>query len=118
MSKDLFEDLDNAPDELKAVIIKHAFDDETYENCQLLLQECRAIGYTFDYGLDASPYNLRKMPKHNGYIGFARALNLVNEGFKFRQDMKQTWFELYKDDQKFKLNKTNAKLIKEHLCKT
>lgn len=32
-----------------------------YEGCAALLKEAQAIGFTFDYGLDGDPYNLRRL---------------------------------------------------------
>ena len=42
----------------------NSFDQEdnfTYENCKELLNDCEELGYTFDYGLDAVPFNFRKL---------------------------------------------------------
>jgi hypothetical protein len=36
----------------------------TYNECESMLAEVSSIGYTFDYGLDSTPYNLRKKTKH------------------------------------------------------
>ena len=58
---DLFEHYDELPEEVQAVLNRYATDDETYENAEALLQELQPLGYTFEYGLDASPYNLRKI---------------------------------------------------------
>ncbi len=60
---DLFEDYENWPPELTAVFDKYSeeaaggFD---YDTLAALLKEVQEIGYTFDYYLDAEPYNLRK----------------------------------------------------------
>lgn len=53
---DLFDDIESLPQE---VLSKHLIDDETYENCSILVAELNQVGYTCDYGLDASPYDLR-----------------------------------------------------------
>lgn len=55
---DLFE---NIPEELKTVYDKWqkrngSFD---YSDCVNFQKECEDLGYTFDYGLDAEPFNLR-----------------------------------------------------------
>lgn len=34
---------------------------QDYEGCDLLIQKLNEVGYTCEYGLDASPYNLRKI---------------------------------------------------------
>jgi hypothetical protein len=36
-------------------------DQLTYEQCKTLLEESEKLGYTFDYGLDVVPFNLRKI---------------------------------------------------------
>lgn len=58
--KDLFNQLDKLPPALSEVIDKHSEDFEnTYEACEAFLSDCEAIGYTFDYYLDAKPFGLR-----------------------------------------------------------
>ena len=32
----------------------------SYDDCKMFLIEVEKIGFTFDYGLDAQPFNLRK----------------------------------------------------------
>lgn len=49
------------PEELQTVLNSFSALDETYENCAELLKQCEALGYTFDYYLDAVPYNLRPL---------------------------------------------------------
>lgn len=59
---DLFEqNLDHLP-ELQKVLKKHykTFDN-TYEHCRKFQKDVEAVGYTFDWYLDAQPYNLRKI---------------------------------------------------------
>lgn len=59
---DLFENYDEMPRGLKAVYDFYAGKEElTYEECAVFLKECEAIGYTFEYGLDAQPHNLRRI---------------------------------------------------------
>ena len=59
---DLFEDYENIPKEVDAIIKKYNyFEDATYKDLDECLKELEAIGYTFDYYLDAQPYNLRKI---------------------------------------------------------
>lgn len=59
--KDLFQHYEDQPEELKEVLKPYEEHDPTYESLGKILKEVQAIGYTFDYGLDAMPYNLRKM---------------------------------------------------------
>jgi hypothetical protein len=52
--KDLFEDYKNQPKELTDILTKYEHEDSIK-----LLSEVNAIGYIFDYGLDAEPFGLR-----------------------------------------------------------
>lgn len=56
--EDLFSDFDRLPVEIQAVFNQEC---ETYVDCERILKECESIGYTFEYYLDAVPYNLRKL---------------------------------------------------------
>jgi hypothetical protein len=57
--EDLFEKYEDLPEEVQAIIL--TFEDETYDECKRLEAELKPFGYVFDWGLDAQPYNLRKM---------------------------------------------------------
>lgn len=60
---DLFDFPELIPENVKAVFAKYQDDilnGLTYSLLGLLLKEVEAEGYTFDYYLDAEPYNLRK----------------------------------------------------------
>lgn len=57
---DLFEHLETLPKEVQNTLNKYDYID-TYESCNQLLEELKPLGYTFDYYLDAVPYNLRKL---------------------------------------------------------
>ena len=43
--------------------ILNGFDEnkDGYKECRRLLTELRPLGYTFEYGLDAEPYDLKKL---------------------------------------------------------
>jgi len=56
---DLFEHYEELPQEVQDIIA--TFEDETYTECERLLRELKPYGYTFEYYLDASPYNLTKI---------------------------------------------------------
>jgi hypothetical protein len=59
---DLFKNVESLPQNVQNVIEKYDEDWEyTYENCANMQDELEELGYTFDYYLDATPYNLRKM---------------------------------------------------------
>ena len=60
--KDLFETPELIPYDVQAIL--ESFDEEspnTYAELDRLVNELESIGYTFDYGLDAEPFNLRKL---------------------------------------------------------
>ena len=60
---DLFEMQDILPGKLKAILAKwqqkEAESGLDYNDCKTFQEECEDIGYTFDYQLDAQPYDLR-----------------------------------------------------------
>jgi hypothetical protein len=57
---DLFEQLDKQPAELQKLFLEY-FDVETYNECEELLAKTEELGYTFEYDLGATPFNLRKL---------------------------------------------------------
>ncbi|MDV3704703.1 hypothetical protein CMU55_09275 [Elizabethkingia anophelis] len=85
---DLFEDYEHIPEELKAVCDKWQqkamYEGLDYNDCAIFQEECEAIGYTFDYGLDADPFDLRAIdPKEqkleNQTINNQKNMELVND---------------------------------------
>ena len=59
--KDLFETPEKLPVKVQEVLDRYSLEDETYENCENMLKEVEKLGYTFDYYLDAVPFDLRKV---------------------------------------------------------
>lgn len=60
--KDLFAEVDSLPMEVQVIIAKFLKQDEySYESCEDLIYDLNEFGYTCEYGLDASPYNLTKL---------------------------------------------------------
>ncbi len=58
---DLFQDMSQVPDQVKNVIDKYEIDGEySYEDLKKMKDELSKMGYTFEYGLDAIPHDLRK----------------------------------------------------------
>lgn len=62
---DLFEQWESLPANVLA-IIEHMNEQQEkgkwdYEDCRHYQEELNKIGYTYDFGLDAEPYNLRKI---------------------------------------------------------
>jgi hypothetical protein len=58
---DLFENYKEIPAELSILLNEFEEKDNSYSNCKKLLKKCLKIGYSFEYGLDAIPYNLQKL---------------------------------------------------------
>lgn len=56
---DLFEDYIKQPKELAEIVQRYEEQELNYETVKEFLGKVNAIGYTFDYGLDAEPYDLR-----------------------------------------------------------
>lgn len=52
---------DKLPEYVKSILDKYSDCDNDYETCILLVEELNKIGWTCEYGLDAVPYNFRKI---------------------------------------------------------
>lgn len=66
--KCLFEHHEDQPPKLKKLLEK--WEDKfiegiNYNELENLKKECEKIGYTFEYGLDAEPYNLMTISHYN-----------------------------------------------------
>jgi hypothetical protein len=57
--KDLFETPELIPQDVQAILETFNEDADPYHELDRLTNELEAIGYTFDYYLDADPYGLR-----------------------------------------------------------
>lgn len=57
---DLFEHPEKLPQAVHQILNEFGYT-EDYEACDLLIQKLNEVGYTCEYGLDASPYNLTKI---------------------------------------------------------
>lgn len=58
---DLFDHVDTLPQEVQEVLEKHSSMENSYEDCNKLIVELEAVGYTCDYGLDGVPYDLKQI---------------------------------------------------------
>ena len=58
---DLFEQYETLPAEVNDIIADFDHLGQSYNNCAKLVEKLNKVGYTCDYGLDAVPYNLRKI---------------------------------------------------------
>lgn len=56
---DYFEHYNLVPKKVKAIIMEYKDEDNSYENCEKLIKALNEVGWTCDYGLDASPYDLK-----------------------------------------------------------
>jgi|TARA_B110000259_G_scaffold107468_1_gene123196 hypothetical protein len=74
---DLLENFEALPIEVQNLINSFG-DDFTYDNCNLLLTKLKPLGYSFEYGLDATPYNLVKVLCKNDFD------DIVTDGDVFR----------------------------------
>lgn len=61
LSNDLFESYEDLPAEVNMVLDRYSLDELDYKQCESLLAEMESLGYTFEFGLDASPYGLKEM---------------------------------------------------------
>jgi hypothetical protein len=59
---DLFNDFDSLPDTIKE-ILNQLDEDAEYSDVERIQKLLEANGYTFDFGLDGVPQNLRKLPQ-------------------------------------------------------
>tara|TARA_R110001592_G_scaffold224678_1_gene480386 strand:- start:52 stop:249 length:198 start_codon:yes stop_codon:yes gene_type:complete len=63
---DLFEDYHKQPPELRAIVSEIEEKSLTgldYPDLVLFQSRCEAIGYTFDYDLSGTPFNLKAIKK-------------------------------------------------------
>lgn len=58
---DLLEYHDKLPASVQLILVKFSDQDNDYESCSKLVDDLNQVGFTIDYGLDAEPYNLRKL---------------------------------------------------------
>jgi hypothetical protein len=59
--QDLFETPEKIPQEVNKILDKYREGEYTYTELQKLQAELQKVGFTFDYYLDAIPYNLREL---------------------------------------------------------
>ena len=59
MTQDLFETPELLPKKVQDLIMQQG--DFDYESLAVFLDRMNRLGYTFQYGLDAQPFNLKKI---------------------------------------------------------
>ena len=62
---DLFETPELIPQEVQAVLDTLSEDANSYLELERIQKQVEKLGYTFDYGLDAEPYDLRPIENLN-----------------------------------------------------
>jgi hypothetical protein len=77
---DLFEDYDDQPEEVQAILANYEMEDNDYETLQNLKAELESIGYTMDFGLDAEPYDLRKIGQTGKSEFYAKGGEMADGG--------------------------------------
>ena len=60
---DLFEHIEALPDEVRQLVLSFSEGDNDYEACKALEKSLKPLGYTFDWGLDAEPFALRRISR-------------------------------------------------------
>ena len=61
MKKDLFENPQNLPLKVQMLLDEFNVQDKSYNACEKLKTSLQEIGYTFQFGLDAKPFNLQEI---------------------------------------------------------
>lgn len=69
MQEDLFGHTESLPKRVQKVLSKYEDSDLSYKKCEKFLKEIECVGYTFDYYLDAQPFNLRRIENKVILIG-------------------------------------------------
>jgi hypothetical protein len=78
MEEDLFNTPELLPQEVRDIIEKYEEMDTCYEMCQKLIEELEPHGYTCDYGLDAIPYELKKIDTEYFYSVWVGGVEVNN----------------------------------------
>ena len=84
---DLFEDYDDQPEEVQAILANYEMEDNDYETLQNLKAELESIGYTMDFGLDAEPYDLRKIGEKGKSEFYAKGGMMADGGMVNRKEL-------------------------------
>lgn len=87
MQVDLFEHWQTLPETMQNVLNKYAEIEHDYTTLEAMQQECEALGYTFDFGLDCVPYDLRKLNIKEISVQKTELLTKVSELVKSKRDL-------------------------------
>ncbi|MDV3787274.1 JAB domain-containing protein [Elizabethkingia anophelis] len=85
-TSDIIDGFENIPEELEVVMEKWQQKIENgldYEDCANFQKDCEDLGYTFDYGLDSVPFDLRKidLKEHNINNQNSKIMTTQNKDF-------------------------------------
>ena len=109
LEEDLFENYESLPEEVQEVLSKYALEDETYENMENMLAELQPLGYTFEYGLDATPYGLKKMENGGEFI--------LEDNSPVEVDIKEYLMQQMAESQEV-MHCNDSRIFKTMICKT
>ena len=93
---DLFEDYDEIPDNVQEILQKYDFEEGDYRTLEKAKKDVETVGYTFEYSLDGTAYDLRKIGQKGksedeyakgGEINWGQDLG---DGFSIGNDVKIT----------------------------
>lgn len=99
---DLFEDYENIPSNVQLILDKYAdqFENGNYKLLEKVQKEIEKEGYTFDYGLDASAYNLRKIGQKGKYDDYANGGKLKKNKPQHNQEAYELGSKAFLNGQK------------------
>ena len=121
---DLFDNYETLPkkvrDTIEFYMEKYVDGDYTYEDSKNFLEEMQKQGYTFEYGLDNEPYDLRKMSKGGkiGFEGLAKKVAKNYEGKKVKPKFQDEYGKTYDKEEAMQVGRAVAgKVLKQQNMK-
>jgi hypothetical protein len=92
---DLFEDYDDIPDNVQEILQKYDFEDADYRTLEKAKKDVETVGYTFEYSLDGTAYDLRKIGEKGKSEEYAKGGEIdwgadLGDGFSVGNDVKIT----------------------------
>lgn len=110
---DLFDFHEKLPKKVKDILSKPIYNSVmTYARCKKLVKELEKVGYTCEYGLDASPYNLQKMTTKNSK---SQKMELFKISIKDIKELKKLmlWYTKQSNEARQKRNSSKLELHKK-----
>jgi DNA repair protein RadC len=109
---DLFEDYDNIPPEVQAILNEYeeSFEDGNYQGLQNAKDELEQIGYTFDFYLDGEAYDLRRISGSNDSYATGGGVKSLKVGDKFIYKFDNKVYEVVSiEENRINLHNTQGK---------